>query len=148
MKIVFKNCLLFTVLLVVSLSAKADNIQQDSVGRTIEGTAVMAESQSFGRRIEGVVIDPELDYMLLKFRGTTKNGKWLKFKGEIGVFSLKESKLMWTTPFDYRTSSAKCTQAGVVVTKGNKVSMLDAATGAVRWQGKFFPVLHPHAYRG
>ena len=61
MKIVFKNCLLFTVLLVVNLSAKADNIQQDSVGRTIEGTAVMAESQSFGRRIEGVVIDPELD---------------------------------------------------------------------------------------
>ena len=140
MKIVFKNCLLFTVLLVASLSAKADNIQQDSVGRTIEGTAVMAESQSFGRRIEGVVIDPELDYMLLKFRGTSKNGKWLKFKGEIGVFSLKESKLMWTTPFDYRTSSVKCTQAGVVVTKGNKVSMLDAATGAVRWQGKFFPV--------
>ena len=140
MKIVFKNCLLFTVLLVASLSAKADNIEQDSVGRTIEGTAVMAESQSFGRRIEGVVIDPELDYMLLKFRGTSKNGKWLKFKGEIGVFSLKESKLLWTTPFDYRTSSVKCTQAGVVVTKGNKVSMLDAATGAVRWQGKFFPV--------
>lgn len=140
MKIVFKNCLLFTVLLVASLSAKADNIEQDSVGRTIEGTAVMAESQSFGRRIEGVVIDPELDYMLLKFRDTSKNGKWLKFKGEIGVFSLKESKLMWTTPFDYRTSSVKCTQAGVVVTKGNKVSMLDAATGSVRWQGKFFPV--------
>ena len=50
MKIVFKNCLLFMVLLVASLSAKADNIEQDSVGRTIEGTAVMAESQSFGRR--------------------------------------------------------------------------------------------------
>ena len=140
MKFVFKIFLFFSVLLVVSLSSKADNIEKDSVGQTIDGAAVMAESQSFDRRIEGVVIDPELDYLLLKFRATTKSGKWLKFKGEIGAFSLKESKLLWTSPFDYSNSSISCTKSGVVVTTGNKVSMLDPTTGNVRWQGKFFPV--------
>ena len=78
--------------------------------------------------------------MLLKFRETTKSGKWLQFKGEIGAFSIKESKLLWTYPFDYRNSSAYCTKAGVAVTKNNKFSMLDPNTGGVRWQGKFTPV--------
>ena len=100
----------------------------------------MAESQTFGRRIDKIVIEPELDYMLLKFRETTKSGKWLQNKGEIGAYSLKESKLLWTYPFDYSNSTAYCTKAGVVVTKGNKVSMLDASTGNIRWQDKFFPV--------
>ena len=47
----------------------------------------------------------------MKFRETTKSGKWLQFKGEIGAYSIKDSKLLWTYPFDYRNSSAYCTKA-------------------------------------
>ena len=126
-----------SILLMVCLTAKADNTTKVTVGLGIDSTAVMAESQTFGHRIDDVVIKPGLDYLLLKFRDTTKSGKWLQFKGEIGAFSLRESRLLWTYPFDYRNSTVYCTRAGVVVAKGNKVCLLDPATGDVRWQGKF-----------
>ena len=132
--------LLLSILLLVCLASRADDANRVPVGLTIDSTAVMAESRTFGHRIESVVIDPYLDYMLLKFRDTTKSGKWLQFKGEIGAYSIKESKLLWTYPFDYRNTTAHCTKAGVVVSKGNKVVMLDPTTGKVRWQGKFYPV--------
>jgi hypothetical protein len=116
-------------LLLMGLTSKADNTAKVKVGLTIDSTEVMAESQSFGRRIDGAVIKPELDYMLLKFRETTKNGKWLQNKGDIGAFSLKESKLLWTYPFDYSSSSVYCTKAGVIISNGKKVCMLDPVTG-------------------
>ena len=140
MKTNIRNFQFLLLLLLVCLSSKADDINKVTIGLDIDSTTVVAESQSFGRRIEGVVIEPELDYMLLKFRETTKSGKWLQFKGEIGAFSIKESKLLWTYPFDYRNSSACCTKVGVGVSKGNKFSMLDSNTGNVRWEGKFIPV--------
>ena len=132
MKTNIRNFQFLLLLLLVCLSSKADDTNKVTVGLAIDSTTVVAESQSFGRRIEGVVIEPELDYMLLKFRETTKSGKWLQFKGEIGAFSIKESKLLWTYPFDYRNSSAFCTKVGVGVSKGNKFSMLDSNTGNVR----------------
>ena len=140
MKAFIRNFQFIVLLLLVCLPSKADDTNKVTVGLTIDSTAVVAESQSFGRRIEGVVIHSGLDYMLLKFRETTKSGKWLQFKGEIGAYSIKDSKLLWTYPFDYRNSSAYCTKAGVGVAKGNKFTMLDANTGSVRWQGKFTPV--------
>ena len=127
-------------LLLMGLTSKADNTAKVKVGLTIDSTEVMAESQSFGRRIDGAVIKPELDYMLLKFRETTKNGKWLQNKGDIGAFSLKESKLLWTYPFDYSSSSVYCTKAGVIISNGKKVCMLDPVTGEECWQNKFYAV--------
>ena len=140
MKTNLRNHLILAALLLICFSSKADNTNKVTVGLTIDSTSVEAESQSFGRRIHDVDTRTGLDYMLLKFRETTKSGKWLQFKGEIGAFSIKESRLLWTYPFDYRNSSTFCTKAGVAVTKGNKFIMLDPNTGNVRWEDKFTPV--------
>ena len=121
MKVFIRNFQVIVLLLLVCMPSKADDTNKVTVGLTIDSTAVVAESQSFGRRIEGVVIHSGL-------------------KGEIGAYSIKDSKLLWTYPFDYRNSSAYCTKAGVGVAKGNNFTMLDANTGSVRWQGKFTPV--------
>ncbi|MBO5627794.1 MAG: hypothetical protein J5965_01780, partial [Aeriscardovia sp.] len=67
------NFQFIVLLLLVCLPSKADDTNKVTVGLTIDSTAVVAESQSFGRRIEGVVIHSGLDYMLLKFRKTTKS---------------------------------------------------------------------------
>ena len=91
MKAFIRNFQFIVLLLLVCLPSKADDTNKVTVGLTIDSTAVVAESQSFGRRIEGVVIHSGLDYMLLKFRETTKSGKWLQFKGEIGAYSIKDS---------------------------------------------------------
>ena len=99
-----RNLLFISLLLFGHLTSKADNTNKVTVGLTIDSTAVVAESQSFGRRIEDVTIPSGLDYMLLKFRETTKSGKWLQSKGEIGAYSIKDSKLLWTYPFDYSNS--------------------------------------------
>lgn len=135
-----KRFLFLFSFLLAYLSSKADNADKVIIGLTIDSTDVMAESYTFGRRIDDVIIDPELDYILLKFRETSKSGKWLNPKGEIGLFSIKESRLLWTHPFDYINSKVYCTSTGVLVSKWNKVSMLDTKTGNVCWQGKFVPV--------
>ena len=137
---IFRNLLFLSILLLQCLSSHAENMDSVAVGLTLDSTAVMAERQSFGRRIEGAILSSDLDYLLLKFRETTKSEKWLQFKGEIGAFSIKDSKLLWTYPFNYGNSSVYCTKGGVAISKGNKFVMLDAQTGEVRWQGKFFPV--------
>lgn len=132
--------ILTLLLLLLCLTSEADNTAKVKVGVTIDSTEVMAESQSFGRRIDGTVIDPGLDYILLKFRETTKSGKWLQNKGDIGVFSLKESKLLWTHPYDYSSSSVYCTKTGVIISNGKKVCLLDPVTGEERWNNKFYLV--------
>lgn len=139
MQNICRNYLLSTLLL-VCLSSWADDTMKVPIGLSIDSTTIMAESQTFDKRIDGIVIEPELDYILLKFRGTTKNGKWLQNKGGIGAYSIKESKLLWTHPFNYLTSSVYCTKAGVIISSGNKVSMLDPVTGAECWNSEFSPV--------
>ena len=138
----FKKSLFVLLFLLTQLSSKADNLTDKViVGLAIDSTDVMADSYTFGgRRINGVIIDPELDYILLKFRETTKSGKWLHPRGEIGLFNTKESKLLWTHPFDYTNSKVYCTSAGILVSKWNRVSMIDPTTGNVCWQNKFVPV--------
>ena len=117
MKAFIKNFQFIVLLLLVCLPSKADDTNKVTVGLTIDSTAVVAESQSFGRRIEGVVIHSELDYMLLKFRETTKSGKWLQFKGEIGAYSIKDSKLLWTS----KEISSRCLMR-IRVVSGGKAS--------------------------
>lgn len=56
MKKYFKNYLLFLLFLTCS-SVMADSTSTVAIGLTIDSTVVMAESQSFGRRIDDVVIE-------------------------------------------------------------------------------------------
>ena len=140
MKIELRNYLFSMLLLVAGMPAKADDVTKVPVGLTLDSTVVEADCQTFGRRLDNIVITPSQDYMLLEFRDLTKDGKWIKFKGDIGAYSLKESKLLWTKPFDYSNSTATCTKAGILTARNNKVSMLDPNTGEVTWQGKFYIV--------
>ncbi len=140
MKIELRTYLFSMLLLVAGMPAKADDVTKVPVGLTLDSTVVEADCQTFGRRLDNIVITPSQDYMLLEFRDLTKDGKWIKFKGDIGAYSLKESKLLWTKPFDYRNSTATCTKAGILTARNNKVSMLDPNTGEVTWQGKFYIV--------
>ena len=140
MKIELRTYLFTLLLLVASMSAKADDITKEPVGLTLDSTVVEADCQTFGRRLDDIVITPSQDYMLLKFRDLTKDGKWIKFKGDIGAYSLKESKLLWTQPFDFSNSTVYCTKGGILTVKNNnKVTMLNPHTGEVIWQSKFYP---------
>ena len=140
MKIELRTYLFSMLLLVAGMPAKADNVTKVPVGLTLDSIVVEADCQTFGRRLDNIVITPSQNYMLLEFRDFTKDGKWIKFKGDIGAYSLKDSKLLWTKPFDYSNSTAVCTKAGILTAKNNKVSMLDPNTGDVTWQSKFYIV--------
>ena len=50
MKAFIKNFQFIVLLLLVCLPSKADDTNKVTVGLTIDSTAVVAESQSFGRR--------------------------------------------------------------------------------------------------
>lgn len=132
--------IILIALLVECVSAKADGITKEQVGITLDSTVVEADCQKFDQWLDDMVMSPQLDYMLLKFRNLTKDGKYLKFKGDIGAYSLEERKLLWTQPFDYRNTVAYCTKQGVLTVKNNnKVTMLNPRTGEVMWQSKFYP---------
>jgi outer membrane protein assembly factor BamB len=136
----FQLRIILIALLVVCVSAKADGITKEQVGITLDSTVVEADCQKFDQWLDDMVMSPQLDYMLLKFRNLTKDGKYLKFKGDIGAYSLEERKLLWTQPFDYRNTVAYCSKQGVLTVKNNnKVTMLNPRTGEVMWQSKFYP---------
>ena len=122
------------------LSGHAADTTKIGVMALKDSASVMAESQIFYQRIDTAVILPHTDYVMLKFRDMTFDGKGLQNEGEIGSYSVKKAKMVWTRPFNYTTDVVFCTPLGVLLSDGKKVTMLDFETGDLRWKGKFVPI--------
>lgn len=125
--------------LVVSLTASAQILGRDTVGvRLIDSTAVEATYLDFGRPIYDMVAGPQKDYLLVLFRDTNKKKTAWKNKGEIGMVSLSDKKLLWTQPYNYMWPAVRLTSYGVMLSNNaGKVAMLDLQTGVSVWQQEF-----------
>lgn len=95
----------------------------------------------FPQRVETFSMSDKGDYLCVSFRETTKSGKYLKNKGEIGFYDTKSSQLLWKQPIDFSKSRITCLSEGVLITEiGSKISLLSRETGAKRWEASLFPV--------
>lgn len=112
-----------------------------TVGKKIDGTDLKAQCYTFPQRIEAVSMSDKGDYLCISFRETTKSGKYLKNKGEIGFFDVKNRKLLWKQPIDYTRAYVSCLSEGVLITQiNNKVALLSRETGSKKWETDLFPI--------
>lgn len=112
-----------------------------AVGTKIDGTNLNALCYTFPQRIETFSMSNKRDYLCISFRETTKSGKYLKNKGEIGFYDTNNKKLLWKQPIDYSQSKASCLAEGVLISHlNNKVSLLNREDGTKRWQADLYPI--------
>ena len=111
------------------------------VGKKTGGTDLKAQCYTFPQRVETFSISDKGDYLCISFRETTKSGKYLKNKGEIGFYDTKSSQLLWKQPIDFSKSRVTCLSEGVLISEiGSKISLLSKETGAKKWEADLFPV--------
>ena len=97
-----RNLMLVCLLLAASISyAQSETIV---VGKKIDGTDLKAQCYTFPQRVETFSMSDKGDYLCISFRETTKSGKYLKNKGEIGFYDTKSSQLLWKQPIDFSKS--------------------------------------------
>ena len=136
---IHRNLMLVCLLLMASISyAQSETID---VGKNADGTDLKAQCYTFPQRVETFSMSDKGDYLCVSFRETTKSGKYLKNKGEIGFYDTKSSQLLWKQPIDFSKSRITCLSEGVLITEiGSKISLLSRETGAKRWEASLFPV--------
>ena len=124
-----RNLMLVCLLLAASISyAQSETIV---VGKKIDGTDLKAQCYTFPQRVETFSMSDKGDYLCISFRETTKSGKYLKNKGEIGFYDTKSSQLLWKQPIDFSKSKITCLSEGVLISEiGSKISLLSKETGA------------------
>lgn len=130
-------------LICLTLTASISYAQSETivVGKKTDGTDLKAQCYTFSQRVETFSMSDKGDYLCISFRETTKSGKYLKNKGEIGFYDTKSSQLLWKQPIDFSKSRITCLSEGVLITEiGSKISLLSKETGAKRWEADLFPV--------
>lgn len=134
-KIIAFTCLLIST----SISyAQSENI---IIGKKSDGTPLEAQCYTLPQRAETFSISYKEDYLCIVFRETTKNGKQLKDKGEIGFYDLKGQELLWKRPINFSKSRVTSLSEGVLLAQGgNKVSLLSKETGERKWETDLLPI--------
>ena len=91
-------------------------VQPDTVpiGTKADGTELRAVAYPLPQRAETFSMSKEGDYLCINFRETTKSGKYLQNKGEIGFYDLKRDGDIPRKPLSLRKGEAI----------GNKLLML------------------------
>ena len=110
-----------------------------SIGQKIDGSDLKAECFHFNENIQTFSIDPSFKYLCLKFRELTKNGKYWKNKGLIGLYDIKEHKLLWKNSINYATSNSFCTNTGVMIYSTTNSIFYDIKTGHIIWKNDIYP---------
>lgn len=113
--------------------AQSDSI---TVGTKSDGTPLRAAVYTSTQLIEEFSISQEGEHLCIDFRETSKNGKYLKNKGEIGFYDLKRHTLLWKSPINYLNTRSACLDRGVLLSKNGKVWLLDKENGTKQWETK------------
>lgn len=137
---IHKNLLLFCLCLAVASTVYAQDIL--TVGVKADGTDLKALCYTFPQRVETFSMSNKGDYLCISFRETSKSGKYLKNKGEIGFYDMKNKTLLWKQPINYNQAKATCLSEGVLIANGvdNKVSLLNKEDGSKRWETDLYPI--------
>lgn len=136
-----KTRFLLPLLCFVSASLLAQ-VQPDtvSIGTKADGTELRAIAYSLPQRAETFSMSEEGDYLCVSFRETTKSGKYLQNKGEIGFYDLNRQELLWKSPINYLSTATRCLSQGVLINRNGKVWLLNKEDGTKRWETKLHPI--------
>ncbi len=110
------------------------------IGKKTDGSDLKATCYSFPQRVQTFSTNKDMNYVCLQFRDTTSNGKYIKNKGEIGIYDMTKREMVWTKPLNYANIKPIFLSEGVFLKSISKSSLLDFQTGEERWKCSFFQV--------
>lgn len=118
------------------------------VGSRTDGTELKATCYTFPQRVETLSLSNKGEYLCINFRETSKSGKSLKNKGEIGFYDLNKKQLLWKQPINYAKARAICLSEGVLMietvsggfTTSAHISLLNKENGEKRWETDLYPI--------
>lgn len=111
------------------------------VGKKTDESDLKAQCYTFPQRIETFSISEQGDYLCISFRETSKSGKYLKNKGEIGLYDTQSNRLLWKHPINFGQSRINCLSNGVLIADiNNKITLLNKEDGTQQWETNLFPV--------
>lgn len=128
-----KNLSISLLLLATSLCVHA----QDTtivIGQRAEGGDIQVNATHFNTNIYTFSATPDLNNVCLFFRESTKNGKYYKNIGKIGLYKTAERKLKWEKKINYQSKQAVCTNKGVLTSCGGSNEMLSLGDGHTLWE--------------
>lgn len=135
-----KETLLAICLCLISMTMKAQ-LDTVTVGTKVGSGELKALCYTFPQRVETFSMDDQGAYLCISFRETSKSGKWLKNKGEIGFYDMDKRELLWKSPINYATTHVTCLNKGVLVNKSYQtISMLNKEDGMKKWETKMYPI--------
>ncbi|MFD0835214.1 PQQ-binding-like beta-propeller repeat protein [Mariniflexile aquimaris] len=138
-----KNRLLFGLLILIAITSMAQSSKvkvsynDKAIGLDIKSQKnIIAKEYIFPNRIHEIYLDTISNYMTLKLRKLSKNGKILSTTGDILVFDLNNKQVKWDKKVDF--SQGNIHQYGTIITQyvGNKLINLNNNTGEHNWDIK------------
>lgn len=139
---------LISLFLCFTVMASYGQAETVVVGSKTDGTELKAICYTFPQRVETISLSDKGNYLCISFRETSKSGKSLKNKGEIGFYDLNKKQLMWKQPINYTKARAICLSEGVLMIEtsnggfstSTQISFLNKEDGGKRWETDLYPI--------
>ncbi len=130
--------LLFLLISGVSFAQKKGveiTYNEKVVGKILaSNTDIKGIEYVFPKRIHKTFVDTLSGYLTVQTRGLSRNGKFLKNKGKIFQYDLKNKKLLWHKKIAYQISNLQQFTNTMILTVSNTSNCLNVETGNEMWQ--------------
>jgi hypothetical protein len=98
--------------------------------------ALNAIEYTFTDRIHEFKVDTLNNYVTIKLRGLSKNGKWLDNTGSVVRYSIRDNKVLWAKKINYQSEDLDDYRGVTLYTSPIKSYNMDGETGAQLWEVK------------
>ncbi len=97
---------------------------------------IKATEYIFPKRVDHFYFDTVSGYITVLLRGLSRNGKWLKNKGDIVVFDIDNKQVKWSIKFPFQLASEKQFGSKIFIREFNKTFLLNIENGQRLWKNK------------
>lgn len=136
---------LFAINSIVSFSQIPDfqfEVKTEKSGyNKLKDSSIEFEIFELSERVESIYFDSISNYLTLKLRGITKNGKYLSNTGKIVQYDLNENKALWSKKFNYSINILLQKDNKLLFYRPDSSFKLDVNTGEKEWKTKVRPYI-------
>lgn len=102
----------------------------------VNNKEIEIELFELSERVESIYFDSISNYLTLKLRGLTKNGKYLNNVGKIVQYDLNENKALWAKKINYSINVLLQKDNNFLFYRPDSSFSLDIQTGEKQWKTK------------
>jgi len=129
---------IFIFLTTISVSQKNDfkiSYTEKNIGiNLLDSSEIKGLEYIFPKRIHKIYFDAKSNLLTVQLRKLSKNGKWLKNRGHILLYDLRNKKVKWSKKIVYESNRLQQFDSTLIFTVGNTSYYIDRNTGADLWK--------------